>query len=62
MNTVEILGHLIEVCVDSEKRYRSAASDVGKAKLEQFFNQQCQGRTKTASVGRSKSTSVSRVV
>jgi uncharacterized protein (TIGR02284 family) len=48
MNTVEILGHLIEVCVDSENRYRSAASDVGKAKLEQFFNQQADARRRSA--------------
>ena len=48
MNTVEILDHLIEVCVDSENRYRSAASDVGKAKLEQFFNQQADARRRSA--------------
>ena len=44
----EILDHLIEVCVDSEKRYRSAANDVGKAKLEQFFNQQADARKRSA--------------
>ena len=48
MTTPEILDHLIEVCVDSEKRYRSAASDVGKAKLEQFFNQQADARKRSA--------------
>jgi uncharacterized protein (TIGR02284 family) len=48
MTTAEILDHLIEVCVDSEKRYRSAASDVGKAKLEQFFNQQADARKRSA--------------
>ena len=48
MHTLEILDHLIEVCVDSEKRYRSAASDVGKAKLEQFFNQQADARKRSA--------------
>ena len=48
MNTVEILDHLIEACVDSESRYRSAASDVGKAKLEQFFNQQAAARKRSA--------------
>ena len=48
MTTAEILNHLIEVCVDSEKRYRSAADDVGKAKLEQFFNQQADARKRSA--------------
>src|SRR5579862_7763211 len=48
MHTLEILDHLIEVCVDSEKRYRSAASDVGKAQLEQFFNQQADARKSSA--------------
>jgi len=48
MNTVEILDHLIEVCVDSENRYRSAAGDVGKAKLERFFNQQADARRRSA--------------
>ena len=48
MTTPEILDHLIEVCVDSEKRYRSAANDVGKAKLEQFFNQQANARKRSA--------------
>ena len=48
MHTLEILDHLIEVCVDSEKRYRSAASDVGKAQLEQFFNQQADARKRSA--------------
>src|SRR6266851_521017 len=48
MTTREILDHLIQVCVDSEKRYRSAANDVGKAKLEQFFNQQADARKRSA--------------
>ena len=48
MTTAEILDHLIEVCVDSEERYRSAANDVGKAKLEQFFNQQAAARKRSA--------------
>jgi uncharacterized protein (TIGR02284 family) len=48
MTTPEILDHLIEVCIDSEKRYRSAANDVGKAKLEQFFNQQADARKRSA--------------
>jgi len=48
MTTAEILDHLINVCVDSEKRYRSAADDVGKAKLEQFFNQQADARKRSA--------------
>ena len=47
-STQEILDHLIEVCVDSEKRYRSAANDVGKVKLEQFFNQQADARKRSA--------------
>jgi len=47
-STQEILDHLIEVCVDSEKRYRSAANDVGKAKLEQFFDQQANARKRSA--------------
>src|SRR5216683_4769023 len=48
MTTREILDHLIQVRVDSEKRYRSAANDVGKAKLEQFFNQQADARKRSA--------------
>ena len=40
MEPIQILDHLIEICVDSESRYRSAAGDVGKADVEQFFNQQ----------------------
>ena len=48
MTTAETLDRLIEVCVDSEKRYRSAANDVGKAKLEQFFNQQADARKRSA--------------
>jgi uncharacterized protein (TIGR02284 family) len=40
MEPIQILDHLIEICVDSENRYRSAADDVGKADVEQFFNQQ----------------------
>jgi uncharacterized protein (TIGR02284 family) len=48
MTTAETLDHLVEVCVDSEKRYRSAADDVGKAKLEQFFNQQADARKRSA--------------
>jgi len=48
MHSTEILDHLIEVCIDSEKRYRSAASDVGKAKLEKFFNQQAEARKRSA--------------
>jgi uncharacterized protein (TIGR02284 family) len=48
MTTAETLDHLVEVCVDSEKRYRSAGNDVGKAKLEQFFNQQADARKRSA--------------
>jgi len=48
VSTQEILDRLIEVCIDSEKRYRSAANDVGKAKLEQFFNQQANARKRSA--------------
>jgi uncharacterized protein (TIGR02284 family) len=48
VSTDDILDNLIEVCVDSEKRYRSAANDVGKAKLEQFFNQQADARKRSA--------------
>jgi uncharacterized protein (TIGR02284 family) len=40
MEPIQILDHLIEICVDSENRYRSAADDVGKDDVEQFFNQQ----------------------
>jgi uncharacterized protein (TIGR02284 family) len=48
MTTAETLDHLIEVCVDSDKRCRSAANDVGKAKFEQFFNQQADARKRSA--------------
>ncbi len=48
MKPIEVLDHLIEICIDSEDRYRSAASDVGKANLEQFFNQQAAARKHNA--------------
>ena len=48
MEPIQILDHLIEICVDSESRYRSAAGDVGKAYLEQFFNQQAASRKRNA--------------
>jgi len=48
MQPLEILDHLIEICVDSENRYRSAAGDVGKANLEQFFNRQAGARKRNA--------------
>jgi uncharacterized protein (TIGR02284 family) len=48
MEPIQILDHLIEICVDSESRYRSAAGDVGKADLEQFFNQQAASRKRNA--------------
>ncbi|HEY6420145.1 MAG TPA: PA2169 family four-helix-bundle protein [Candidatus Binataceae bacterium] len=38
-NTIEILDRLIGVAVDTEKFYRRAAKDVGRADLEEFFHQ-----------------------
>ena len=40
MTPVETLERLIEISVDSEKRYRHAANDVGRKDLEDFFNRQ----------------------
>jgi uncharacterized protein (TIGR02284 family) len=40
MTPVETLDNLVKICVDSAQRYRRAASDVGKEKLVQFFQQQ----------------------
>jgi uncharacterized protein (TIGR02284 family) len=48
MSQVETLNHLIEVCVDSEKRYRHAARDVGRDDLEAFFKQQAANRKAAA--------------
>jgi len=48
MSPVEILDHLIEVCVDSEKRFQHAARDVGRADLETFFKQQATNRKAAA--------------
>jgi uncharacterized protein (TIGR02284 family) len=48
MTQVETLDRLIETCVDSEKRYRHAARDVGRDDLESFFNQQSQIRKAAA--------------
>jgi uncharacterized protein (TIGR02284 family) len=48
MEPIQILDHLIEICVDSESRYRSAVGDVGKADLEKFFNQQAASRKRNA--------------
>jgi uncharacterized protein (TIGR02284 family) len=48
MSPVEILDRLIEICVDSEKRYQHAANDVGRDDLESFFNQQAANRKAAA--------------
>jgi uncharacterized protein (TIGR02284 family) len=48
MSTVETLDHLIEICIDSEKRYQHAANDVGRDDLEGFFNQQAANRKAAA--------------
>lgn len=45
---VKTLEHLIEVCVDSERRYRHAAHDVGRDDLERFFEQQAANRKAAA--------------
>jgi uncharacterized protein (TIGR02284 family) len=44
MGQIETLDHLIGVCIDSEKRYRHAASDVGRDDLESFFKKQAEVR------------------
>jgi uncharacterized protein (TIGR02284 family) len=48
MSPLEILDHLIEVCVDSQKRYTHAALDVGREDLAAFFNQQAANRKAAA--------------
>ncbi len=48
MAPVQILDHLISVCVDSERRYRHAARDVSRDDLEAFFNQQADNRKAAA--------------
>jgi uncharacterized protein (TIGR02284 family) len=48
MTPVETLDHLIEISVDSEKRYRHAANDVGRSDLEDFFNRQAANRKAAA--------------
>lgn len=48
MSPVKILDHLIEISIDSEKRYRHAANDVGRDDLEAFFNQQAANRKAAA--------------
>jgi uncharacterized protein (TIGR02284 family) len=48
MSPVEILDRLIQVCIDSEKRYEHAASDVGRGDLERFFRQQAANRKAAA--------------
>ncbi len=48
MSPVEILDHLIQVCIDSEKRYQHAAHDVGRDDLERFFRQQAANRKAAA--------------
>ena len=48
MNTLDILDRLIAISVDSEKRYRHAARDVGRASLETFFNWQADNRKSAA--------------
>ncbi len=49
MKEIEILDRLINICVDSQKRYEHAASDVGRADLEQFFKRQAEARKRAAS-------------
>lgn len=44
MDTRKILERLIAVDVDSEKRFRHAATDVERANFEHFFNQQAEQR------------------
>jgi uncharacterized protein (TIGR02284 family) len=48
MTPVETLERLIEISVDSEKRYRHAANDVGRKDLEDFFNRQATNRMAAA--------------
>jgi uncharacterized protein (TIGR02284 family) len=48
MTKLETLDNLVKVCIDSAERYRRAASDVGKEKLVQFFQQQEAARRRDA--------------
>jgi uncharacterized protein (TIGR02284 family) len=48
MSPVEILDHLIQVCIDSEKRFEHAARDVGRDDLERFFRRQAANRKAAA--------------
>ena len=48
MNLETILDPLISICIDSQKRYRHAALDVGKEYLARFFNQQSEARKRAA--------------
>ena len=48
MDTVDILDRLIAISIDSEKRYRHAAKDVGRVSLESFFNWQADNRKMAA--------------
>jgi uncharacterized protein (TIGR02284 family) len=44
MKELEALDKLINICVDSQKRYEHAAGDVGRQDLEKFFLQQAKTR------------------
>ena len=44
MKELEALDKLINICVDSQKRYEHAAGDVGRQDLEKFFRQQAKTR------------------
>jgi uncharacterized protein (TIGR02284 family) len=48
MNPETIFDPLISICVDSQKRYRHAALDVGEEYLSVFFNQQSEARRRVA--------------
>jgi uncharacterized protein (TIGR02284 family) len=48
MTPVETLDLLIAICVDSERRYRHAARDVGRDDLETFFKEQAAKRKAAA--------------
>ena len=39
MKEIDALDKLIDLCVDSQKRYEHAADDVGRQDLEKFFRQ-----------------------
>jgi uncharacterized protein (TIGR02284 family) len=48
MNIVDTLDRLIAVSIDSEKRYRHAAKDVERTRLEKFFQWQARNRKAAA--------------